>query len=105
MPVAVAGRRCFMPQGVRSAGLDAMSGVCTVGEFADIHGRGQISKPLTRLERHGLLENVRGDGRQPIGESNAWRLTRCGEAIERASRVHLGDGKSLGNDERKRAGR
>jgi AcrR family transcriptional regulator/DNA-binding MarR family transcriptional regulator len=77
-------------------------------EIADLVGvkdEGQISRLLKRLEGHGLLENVRGDGRGSLGESNVWRLTRRGEGIVRASRVDLGDGKSFGNDERKRAGR
>jgi AcrR family transcriptional regulator/DNA-binding MarR family transcriptional regulator len=50
-----------------------------IGEQADLHDQGQISKLLARLERLGLLENS-GEG-QARGESNAWRLTPLGERV------------------------
>jgi len=50
-----------------------------IGERADLHDQGQISKLLARLQRLGLLENS-GEG-QARGESNAWRLTALGERV------------------------
>jgi AcrR family transcriptional regulator len=49
-----------------------------IGEHADLHDQGQISKLLARLQRLGLLENTEGQAR---GESNAWRLTQLGERV------------------------
>jgi AcrR family transcriptional regulator len=53
-----------------------------VSERAGITDQGQISKLLARLARLGLMENT-GQG-QARGLSNAWRLTRRGQAVERA---------------------
>jgi AcrR family transcriptional regulator len=50
-----------------------------IGEQADIHDQGQISKLLGRLERIGLLANT-GIGHAK-GEPNAWRLTQLGERV------------------------
>src|ERR1700677_4745658 len=50
-----------------------------LGELADIHDQGQISKLLARLERLGLLAN--GGGGQSKGEPNAWRLTELGGRV------------------------
>jgi AcrR family transcriptional regulator/DNA-binding MarR family transcriptional regulator len=50
-----------------------------IGEHADLHDQGQISKLLARLKRLGLLENT-GEG-QARGESNAWKLTSLGERV------------------------
>jgi AcrR family transcriptional regulator len=50
-----------------------------LGEQADLHDQGQISKLLSRLQRLGLLVNS-GPG-QPRGESNAWKLTQLGERV------------------------
>ncbi len=50
-----------------------------VGEHADIHDQGQISKLLSRLERIGLLANT-GVGHAK-GEANAWHLTDLGERV------------------------
>jgi AcrR family transcriptional regulator len=50
-----------------------------LGEHADLHDQGQISKLLARLQRLGLLENT-GEG-QSRGESNAWSLTPLGERV------------------------
>jgi AcrR family transcriptional regulator len=50
-----------------------------LGEQADLHDQGQISKLLARLRRLGLLENT-GEG-QSRGEPNAWKLTQLGENI------------------------
>jgi AcrR family transcriptional regulator len=50
-----------------------------IGEQADLHDQGQISKLLARLERLGLLENT-GEG-QARGESNAWGLTPLGQRV------------------------
>lgn len=52
-----------------------------------ISDQGQISKLLARLARHGLIENT-GAGR-PRGMSNAWRLTRDGEQLERRISMSL----------------
>jgi AcrR family transcriptional regulator len=59
----------------------------TVGESADTHDQGQISKLLARLEGLGLIENTSGNGHRPTGEPNAWRLTPRGEEVERALRI------------------
>jgi AcrR family transcriptional regulator/DNA-binding MarR family transcriptional regulator len=59
----------------------------TVGEAADTHDQGQISKLLARLERLGLILNTSGNDHKPTGEPNAWRLTPRGEEIEHALRV------------------
>jgi DNA-binding IclR family transcriptional regulator len=50
-----------------------------IGEHADLHDQGQISRLLARLQRLGLLENT-GEG-QARGESNAWNLTPLGERV------------------------
>ncbi len=50
-----------------------------IGEHADIHDQGQISKLLGRLKGLGLLQNA-GAG-QAKGEPNAWRLTELGERV------------------------
>ncbi len=50
-----------------------------IGEQADVHDQGQISKLLGRLRRLGLLQNT-GAG-QARGEPNAWRLTALGERV------------------------
>ncbi len=50
-----------------------------IGERADVHDQGQISKLLGRLERLGLLANT-GEGHAK-GEPNAWRLTQLGERV------------------------
>jgi AcrR family transcriptional regulator len=50
-----------------------------IGEHADMHDQGQISKLLARLERIGLLANT-GEGHVK-GEPNAWSLTRLGERV------------------------
>jgi DNA-binding MarR family transcriptional regulator len=55
-----------------------------IGEAADIHDQGQISKLLARLEGLGLIENTSGNGHRPTGAPNAWRLTPHGEEVERA---------------------
>jgi AcrR family transcriptional regulator/DNA-binding MarR family transcriptional regulator len=50
-----------------------------IGEQADLHDQGQISKLLARLQRLGLLTNT-GEG-QARGERNAWQLTPLGERV------------------------
>ena len=50
-----------------------------IGEQADVHDQGQISKLLGRLRRIGLLTNT-GVGHTK-GEPNAWRLTDLGERV------------------------
>jgi DNA-binding MarR family transcriptional regulator len=55
-----------------------------ISDVAGIRDQGQISKLLTRLEGHGLLENTGG---QTLGVPNAWRLTSHGEEIARAGRT------------------
>jgi AcrR family transcriptional regulator len=63
-----------------------------VGEHADIHDQGQISKLLTRLEGLGLLQNT-GQG-HARGEANAWRLTSLGEQV--TWRLAIGAGEQQG---------
>ncbi len=55
-----------------------------IAEAAGIVDQGQVSKLLSRLEGHGVLEN-RGEG-QPAGASNAWSLTHRGAQLEYATR-------------------
>jgi AcrR family transcriptional regulator len=50
-----------------------------IGEEADMHDQGQISKLLARLQRLGLLANTGGGHTR--GEPNAWRLTPLGESV------------------------
>jgi AcrR family transcriptional regulator len=50
-----------------------------IGESADIHDQGQISKLLGRLQGLGLLQNA-GAGHAK-GEPNAWSLTGLGERV------------------------
>jgi AcrR family transcriptional regulator len=50
-----------------------------LGEQADIHDQGQISKLLVRLQRLNLITNA-GNGHAK-GEANAWQLTRLGERV------------------------
>jgi AcrR family transcriptional regulator len=76
-----------------------------VGELADTHDQGQISKLLGRLEGLGLIENTSGRGRRPTGEPNAWRLTLRGEDVERALRVRPGDSALRDNGKSKRSHR
>jgi AcrR family transcriptional regulator len=61
-----------------------------IGEAADTHDQGQISKLLARLEKLGLIENTSGNGHRPTGEPNAWCLTVRGGEIESALRVRPG---------------
>jgi AcrR family transcriptional regulator len=58
-----------------------------IGEAADTHDQGQISKLLARLEKLELIENTSGNGHRPTGEPNAWCLTARGREIESALRV------------------
>jgi AcrR family transcriptional regulator/DNA-binding MarR family transcriptional regulator len=64
---------------LRAAGEHPGASNRLLGEHADLHDQGQISKLLARLQRLGLLENT-GEG-QARGESNAWKLTPLGERI------------------------
>jgi AcrR family transcriptional regulator/DNA-binding MarR family transcriptional regulator len=57
-----------------------------LGEHADVHDQGQISKLLARLERLGLLRNA-GEGHTK-GEPNAWRLTELGERVAEQLALH-----------------
>jgi AcrR family transcriptional regulator len=76
-----------------------------IGEFADTHDQGQISKLLARLEGLGLIENISGHGHRPTGEPNAWCLTVRGEEVERAFRVGPGGGVLGGNGKSTRSRR
>jgi AcrR family transcriptional regulator/DNA-binding PadR family transcriptional regulator len=57
-----------------------------VARHAQINDQGQISKLLSRLERHGLVQNT-GRG-QTQGAPNEWRLTPAGQKLEREIREH-----------------
>jgi AcrR family transcriptional regulator len=52
-----------------------------VSELAGISDQGQISRLMIRLQGHGLLENIGGQGQ---GAPKAWRLTPNGEQITQA---------------------
>jgi AcrR family transcriptional regulator/DNA-binding MarR family transcriptional regulator len=54
-----------------------------VSDAAGVADQGQISKLLSRLEGHGLLENTGGESQ---GIPRAWRLTPRGEEIVRVGR-------------------
>jgi AcrR family transcriptional regulator/DNA-binding MarR family transcriptional regulator len=54
-----------------------------VADAAGISDQGQISKLLSRLEGHGLLQNTGGSTQ---GVARAWRLTPQGEEIVRVGR-------------------
>jgi AcrR family transcriptional regulator/DNA-binding MarR family transcriptional regulator len=57
-----------------------------VARHAQINDQGQVSKMLSRLERHGLVQNTgRGQSR---GAPNEWRLTPKGQEIEQDVRAH-----------------
>jgi AcrR family transcriptional regulator len=62
-----------------------------IGDAAGASDQGQISKLLTRLERLDLIENTTGQGHQPTGEPNAWRLTSLGEEVRRVTRIGSAD--------------
>jgi DNA-binding MarR family transcriptional regulator len=51
-----------------------------ISDLADVRDQGQISRLLTRLEGHGLLQNE-NTGPEMQGTSNAWRLTPKGKQI------------------------
>jgi DNA-binding MarR family transcriptional regulator len=54
-----------------------------VSDAAGVADQGQISKLLSRLEGHGLLQNTGGESQ---GIPRAWRLTARGEEIVRVGR-------------------
>jgi AcrR family transcriptional regulator/DNA-binding MarR family transcriptional regulator len=54
-----------------------------IARSAGIGDQGQISKLLRRLRELGLIENF-GEG-QARGRTNAWRLTKLGEDVQRAT--------------------
>jgi AcrR family transcriptional regulator len=54
-----------------------------VSELVGISDQGQISRLMIRLQGHGLLENIGGEGQ---GAPKAWRLTPGGEAAIDADR-------------------
>ncbi len=55
-----------------------------VARRAQINDQGQVSKLLSRLERHGLVQNT-GRG-QTQGAPNEWRLTPAGQKLEQGIR-------------------
>jgi AcrR family transcriptional regulator len=59
-----------------------------VGEQADVHDQGQISKLLNRLEGLGLIHNT-GAGHNR-GAPNEWTLTPQGQDIQHAIGAHSG---------------
>ena len=57
-----------------------------VARHAQVNDQGQISKLLSRLERHGLVQNT-GRG-QTQGAPNEWRLTPVGQKTQQSIREH-----------------
>jgi AcrR family transcriptional regulator len=57
-----------------------------VGRASGIEDQGQVSKLLARLERVGLIENVRGD--RGKGVPNMWQLTLKGREFQAAIEPH-----------------
>jgi AcrR family transcriptional regulator/DNA-binding MarR family transcriptional regulator len=62
-----------------------------ISRAAAVKDQGQISKLLTRLQTHGLLENA-GGGYPAAG--NAWRLTARGETALQQTTQTVADGRS-----------
>ena len=62
-----------------------------VARHAQVNDQGQISKLLSRLERHGLVQNT-GRG-QTQGAPNEWRLTPTGQKVQQGIREHSNHGK------------
>ena len=56
-----------------------------IARAAGVKDEGQISKLLSRLEDHGLLENT---GPVSAGAPKAWELTSRGEEILRTSQAN-----------------
>ena len=52
-----------------------------IGEDAEVHDQGQISKLLTRLHKLGLIENTGAGHAQ--GAPNEWALTAKGQDVQR----------------------
>ncbi|HUN78026.1 MAG TPA: TetR/AcrR family transcriptional regulator [Solirubrobacteraceae bacterium] len=52
-----------------------------IGELADIHDQGQVSKLLARLQGLGLLANAAGHDTRTKGAPNAWSLTELGDRV------------------------
>ena len=52
-----------------------------IGEQAEIHDQGQVSKLLARLQNIGLLQNTAGSDARAKGAPNAWTLTDLGERV------------------------
>ncbi len=53
-----------------------------IGDESGIEDQGQVSKLLARLQKLGLVENMRSG--VPKGTSNVWSLTRSGEEVASA---------------------
>ncbi|HEX3732968.1 MAG TPA: hypothetical protein VHU91_08630, partial [Mycobacteriales bacterium] len=60
-----------------------------LSELAGISDQGQISRLMIRLQGHGLLENVGGEGQ---GSPKAWRLTPDGKQIVAHGLENTGNG-------------
>jgi AcrR family transcriptional regulator len=65
---------------LQAAALNPGASNRRIGEQADVHDQGQISKLLVRLQRLNLIANA-GNGYAKKGEANAWQLTRLGERV------------------------
>jgi AcrR family transcriptional regulator/DNA-binding MarR family transcriptional regulator len=59
-----------------------------IADAVSVRDPGQISKLLSRLQKHGLIENT-GLG-QAKGEPNAWGLTTKGNEVQQAIRAQAG---------------
>jgi AcrR family transcriptional regulator len=59
-----------------------------IGELAEIHDQGQISKLLGRLKRIGLIDN--GGVAPGQGAPNAWVLSAKGRQVVNSIRAHTG---------------
>lgn len=73
--------RALAAQGGTGAGLSNRQ----VADHAGIADQGQCSKLLSRLARHGLIENTRRNAARE-GQANAWKLTVKGARLEWATR-------------------
>ena len=85
-PVSVPGLRMTYRTALVLEAIAHAPGISNLAaaQAAQVNDQGQISKLLSRLERHGLVQNT-GRG-QAKGAPNEWRLTPAGQEIEQGIR-------------------
>ena len=92
-PVSVPGLRMTYRTALVLEAIAQAPGISNLAaaQAAQVNDQGQISKLLSRLERHGLVQNT-GRG-QAKGAPNEWRLTPAGQKVEQSirGRAHNND--------------